>query len=280
MLQLDLGSSKILKGIIHLIFEKALDEPKYSSMYAQLCKRLSKEAPNFNQPESCCTFLVLLLSVCRDKFENRSNYSENNLNTDSPLTSDDEEKQHVAKQKVLGNIKFIGELFKLDMLAEVHLHKMLQQLLDKNGRSHSTLQSRCEDMECLAELTKTCGKDLDSEQGKGLMNQYFEKLERKSHSNKYPPRIRFLIRDVIELRRNNWKPRKVARTEGPVPIQELNNDVDDIIRPSYMNRNRDYRNNQDRDSNNWMLYSSLNLNQFNDMFSMGLTLTNSPLIPP
>lgn len=32
------------------VFEKALDEPKYSSMYAQLCLRLSQEAPNFDDP--------------------------------------------------------------------------------------------------------------------------------------------------------------------------------------------------------------------------------------
>ena len=32
------------------VFEKALDEPKYSSMYAQLCLRLSEEAPNFDGP--------------------------------------------------------------------------------------------------------------------------------------------------------------------------------------------------------------------------------------
>jgi len=33
------------------IFEKALDEPKYSSMYAQLCKRLAEQAPNFESSD-------------------------------------------------------------------------------------------------------------------------------------------------------------------------------------------------------------------------------------
>ncbi len=55
------------------IFEKALDEPKYSSMYAQLCKRLADNAHNFDPPESeTTTFRRLLLSKCRDEFENRS----------------------------------------------------------------------------------------------------------------------------------------------------------------------------------------------------------------
>ena len=42
-----------LSMISHLfqIFDKALDEPRYSSMYAKLCHQLCREAPNF-EPES------------------------------------------------------------------------------------------------------------------------------------------------------------------------------------------------------------------------------------
>jgi len=53
------------------IFEKALDEPKYSSMYAQLCKRLAENAPNFDPIDKPCTFKRLLLNKCKDEFENR-----------------------------------------------------------------------------------------------------------------------------------------------------------------------------------------------------------------
>ncbi|RVE39851.1 hypothetical protein evm_015499, partial [Chilo suppressalis] len=72
LLGLELDSDKVLKGVILLIFEKALDEPKYSSMYAQLCKRLSEEAPNFEPPGQPCTFKLLLLNKCRTEFENRA----------------------------------------------------------------------------------------------------------------------------------------------------------------------------------------------------------------
>ena len=37
------------------IFEKALDEPKYSSMYAQLCHQLCEDAPNFDPSSSSVT---------------------------------------------------------------------------------------------------------------------------------------------------------------------------------------------------------------------------------
>ena len=47
LLSVGLDSPAILKGVILLIFDKALEEPKYSSMYAQLCRIISEEAPNF-----------------------------------------------------------------------------------------------------------------------------------------------------------------------------------------------------------------------------------------
>lgn len=272
LLKIDLNSAVILNGVIYLIFEKALDEPKYSSMYAQLCKRLSKEAPNFDSPSHSCTFLRLLLNVCRDKFYNRSVTSDI-INHDGPLTPEEEEKLHVAKQRMLGNVKFIGELSKLHMLSENVLHTCIQQLLERKHRTTASIQDRCEDMECLSQLIRTCGKNLDTEQGKKLMDQYFEKMDQRSNSPKYPPRIRFMLRDIIELRKNNWIPRKVATTEGPVPIRQIRADDDNLIRPSYMNRNRDMRNNE-RESDNWMNRFSLNLQSgFNDMFS-GLSVTS------
>jgi translation initiation factor 4G len=87
------------------IFEKALDEPKYSSMYAQLCKRLSEEAPNLEPPNSPCTFRLLLLNKCRTEFENRSKASEAFEHRDGPLAPEEEERRQLAKRKMLGNIK-------------------------------------------------------------------------------------------------------------------------------------------------------------------------------
>uniref|UniRef100_A0A336MW34 Eukaryotic translation initiation factor 4 gamma 2 n=1 Tax=Culicoides sonorensis TaxID=179676 RepID=A0A336MW34_CULSO len=257
-------------------------------MYAQLCKRLSIEAPNFEtNNDSCCTFLRLLVNNCRDKFENRAIHFENIINSSSVLTDDDEEKRNIAKAKMLGNVKFIGEIFKLGMLGETHLHKMLRSLLQKGGRPNPTLEERCDDLECLAQILKTCGKQLDASPGKNLMDQYFEHVERKIQTNgHYPPRIRFLLRDVIELRNNNWIPRKIARTDGPVPMQDLNTD-EDILRggsASYLSRQqRDHQRHNERDSNHWMSKLPLNLQStgFNDMFSsLSVTGGTSSLIPP
>ncbi|XP_017125587.2 putative uncharacterized protein DDB_G0277255, partial [Drosophila elegans] len=282
LLKLDLNSIVILNGVILLIFDKALDEPKYSSMYAQLCKRLSEEAPSFDkEPNNSCTFLRLLIAVCRDKFNNRLKRDENDNRPPPENEADEEERRHLAKQRMLGNVKFIGELNKLDMLSKTVLHQCIMELLVKKKKRTAGAQEMCEDMECLAQLLKTCGKNLDSEQGKELMNQYFETLERRSKSSEYPPRIRFMLKDVIELRQNHWVPRKLGTTEGPVPIKQIRSDDDSIIRTPFPNRNRDMRNN-DRDSDSWMNRFHLNIQPggYNDMFS-GLSVTGaSPIVSP
>lgn len=224
LLRIELSSSVILKGVILLIFEKALDEPKYSSMYAQLCKRLSEEAPNFEPPDSPCTFRVLLLNKCRNEFENRAatfkkyGYGDNSL--------EEEERRQFAKRKMLGNIKFIGELGKLEILAESILHRCIQELLiTRKGDDPS------EDLECLCQILRTCGRILDTNKGKKLMDQYFERMALLAENSDLAPRIRFMLKDVIDLRIDGWMPRKATIVEGPMPIHQIRPSEDD--RPGY-----------------------------------------------
>lgn len=208
-----------------LIFEKALDEPKYSSMYAQLCRRLCEEAPSFEPTGSgvpCWfqTFRRLLLKKCQDEFENRSKATEAYDKKDGPLTTDEEEQRSVVKHKMLGNIKFIGELGKLDMLHETILHKCIKQLLEKKKR-HGGLRDMAEDLECLCQIMRTTGRNLDTDKAKSLMNQYFDRMKQLAGNQELPSRIRFMLQDVLELRDHKWVPRKVLSDHGPKTIAQV-----------------------------------------------------------
>jgi len=218
------GSNVIFKGVILLIFEKALDEPKYSSMYAQLCKRLSEHAPNLEPPESkITTFKRLLLNKCKDEFENRAAISTAYEKRAGELSNDEEEARYVAKRKMLGNIKFIGELGKLEMLHDTILHRCAEQLLV--GRRKQCLNDQTEDIECLAHLMKTCGRILDSAKAKMRMDQYFDRIRAIINNPETPTRIKFLLQDVIEMRQNKWMPRKLATPDGPRTIQQVREDA-------------------------------------------------------
>ena len=102
-------------------------------MYAQLCKFLVEKAPNFEPQDSiACTFKKLLLKKCRDEFENRAQISqqyEKMAAGNGGLNSDEEDSKYMAKRKMLGNIKFMGELGKLEIVQDTILHRCCEQLL-------------------------------------------------------------------------------------------------------------------------------------------------------
>lgn len=68
-----------------------------------------------------------------------------------------QEAKDQARRRSLGNIKFIGELFKLKMLTEVIMHDCIVKLLKNHDE---------ESLECLCRLLSTIGKDLDFEKAK------------------------------------------------------------------------------------------------------------------
>lgn len=220
LINIGIDSKTILKGVIILIFEKAIDEPKYCGIYAQLCQRLSKDAPNFDEPHTKTnTFLRLLLSKCQEEFETRSKATSAFDKKDGPLSHAELHGKEVAKRKMLGNLKFIGELGKFELLQEAILHKCIQQLLAKKKRT--SLLEMAEDIECLCQIVSTVGKRLDTSKAKNIMDQYFDRMNTLSRSMELPSRIRFMLQDVIELRHMGWQPRITQQDNGPRSVTEM-----------------------------------------------------------
>jgi translation initiation factor 4G len=83
---------------------------------------------------------------------------------DGVLTVDEEEQLGIARRKMLGNIKFIGELGKLEMLHEGILHQCIKQLLAR--KRHVPMADQAEDLECLAQIMRTVGKRLDKDKAR------------------------------------------------------------------------------------------------------------------
>jgi len=231
LLNVGVDSKLVLKGTILLIVDKALEEPKYSQLYAQLCLRLAEDAPNFEEPatenqatqKQNTTFRRLLISKLQDEFENRTRNVELFDKNDGPLTSEEEEQRAVAKIKMLGNIKFIGELGKLHLIHESILHKCIKTLLEKKKRVQ--LKDMGEDLECLCQIMKTVGPKLDHEKAKSLMDQYFSRMRSLTNNKELPARIRFLLQNTVELRENNWVPRKAYVDNGPKTINQVRQDA-------------------------------------------------------
>ena len=69
-----------------------------------------------------------------------------------------DEATNKERRRTLGNIRFIGELFKLSMLTETIMHNCILQLFRARTDEDS--------LESLCRLLTTIGKDLDHEKGK------------------------------------------------------------------------------------------------------------------
>lgn len=102
---------------------------------------------------------------------------------------------------MLGNIKFICELGKQQLLPKNILHDCIKQLLSK--KKTQSLKDKLQDLECLCEIMRNIGDLLDNEGARSYMNQYFDRIEFYSKNMELTSRIRFMLLDVIDLRKNN-----------------------------------------------------------------------------
>uniref|UniRef100_UPI0037E9C5A0 eukaryotic translation initiation factor 4 gamma 3 isoform X3 n=1 Tax=Semicossyphus pulcher TaxID=241346 RepID=UPI0037E9C5A0 len=224
---LTIDTEERLKGVIDLVFEKALDEPSFSVAYGNMCRCLATlKVPMTDKPNTTVNFRKLLLNRCQKEFEKDKvddvvfERKQKELDSAASATERDrlqeelEDAKDKARRRSIGNIKFIGELFKLKMLTEAIMHDCVVKLLKNHDE---------ESLECLCRLLTTIGKDLDFEKAKPRMDQYFNQMEKIVKERKTSSRIRFMLQDIIDLRLHNWVSRRAD--QGPKTIEQIHKEA-------------------------------------------------------
>lgn len=189
------------------IFEKATIQHHFISMYADLCMRLEKDpsiAAVVQEAGELHNFRRLLLNQCQVVFEQvlepSCNEDENN--------EVDEEMIARRKERALGNMKLIGQLLVNGMLSSDLFVVCCQELLRN--------RTKClEALEALVALINVAGPKFDTKswQSYNQLEKVFEDMKALTKDKPTPPRLRFLIRDVLDAREAGWPSSNLAKTE-------------------------------------------------------------------
>ncbi|KAK1067928.1 hypothetical protein LTR74_006020 [Friedmanniomyces endolithicus] len=238
---------RTLRQVIQLTFEKACDEAHWAGMYAKFCsKMLSSMSTDIrdeglldksgNAVAGGALFRKYLLTRCQDEFERgwQANLPEKpeGDSTEAALLSDDYYIAAAAKRRGLGLIQFIGQLYKLRMLTLRIMHECVMRLLDFEGDPDEVA------VENLTTLLKAVGSMMDEdENGHGLMSTYFQRInEALLKSDKLGSRPRFMIMDLIDLRKKGWAGTDGAK--GPKTLDEIHQEAAAAQAKAEMERNR------------------------------------------
>lgn len=219
---LDFRSVELVAGAIDLIVKKAQLETHFVEIYAELCAKLAATPlAGLGETEKGKKFRRLLLERCQAEFER----DEDALVAEIEAIADQGEREaRVAtlRKIYIGHMFFIGALYKHELLRETIMHHCVQELFGNPDEPDD------DKIECLAKLLTTIGKQLDvaaleKKESQKFMKAYFKQLKKLTKSEKLATRIRFLIRDLCDLRDNDWKPRR--QVEQAKTIAEIHEDV-------------------------------------------------------
>ncbi|CAO4364330.1 unnamed protein product [Caenorhabditis nigoni] len=208
-----------LAQVAEIVLNKAAEEPKFCALYAEMCKaQVTHELPKNNERSP---FRNTILTRTQSFFQDKRDIDIEKLaviEKEDPVKREAmliEEKQKVTKRK-LGVTIFIGYLYRNSLLTTKIVQScslelfasILPKKIDEKEQSLNKEDFDEESIHCGLQLIETVGDILDKSAhcGPAFLDQWFKKLEdaKPLCSNK----IRFMITDLNELRKDKWVSRK------------------------------------------------------------------------
>lgn len=191
---------RTLVQVIRLVFEQVIDDaacPIY--MYARLCRKMMERISPTLQDDKVRSsegkhitgsrlFRKYLLSHCKEDFERGWALQGPTANTDVSDTGMLYSYEYCkTKRRALGSVKFIGELFKLQMLTESIMHEYARKLLGNVDNSEE------QEIEKLCKLLTTVIALLDSPKARAHIDVYFSRMKELTNSPNVNSRMRFML---------------------------------------------------------------------------------------
>jgi len=203
-----------LEMLMREVFNKATTQHHFIPMYADLCVRLEQDTRIAAVVEAAGqqhSFRRLLLNQCQIAFEQLLEPCNNSKDAD-------EEDRVRHKQQAIGNVKLIGRLLVHGIVGSQLLVECAEETLRCAGTCPDALES-------LAALLMVAGKQFDNSNWQfhpRLLN-VFATMKKLSKDKSTPSRVRFLLRDVLDVREAGWSncTYKAATTTAPMRLEEV-----------------------------------------------------------
>lgn len=217
LLQLPLRQSDDaeLHEIAKVFFDKAVQEHDYSGLYAQLASEICTMKDNELDLEHelrdrllCNRMRKQLITTCQEQFRRPIELTADEMvdrTTGRPFHTDEVDmKRTRMKNRLVGNVKFVGELLKMSLVTVAVVEDILQLLVgDYNPTNPHTKEEYV--FEVFSTLLKTVASLL-TEQKPHVLSHFLGIAS--TVCNSHPrPRVRFLMMDLDDLnRKNGWIP--------------------------------------------------------------------------
>jgi len=190
-IQLNIRSKDHLMSLVDIIFKKAIVESKFNEIYAKLCYELaSYYIEDNNDNDDRVYFRELLLNKCQQMFEEAANIKSLVGGTNVPVTE-----TFRSKEQIIGCIKFIGELYNINLLTNKVVYSCLLILLSKVSPGNIYT------IDCICMLMQTISTKFVTSSPNEALNIY-DKLDRLKNSESIEKKDKFALMDILDLRKS------------------------------------------------------------------------------
>lgn len=232
-------NTEVLQIIVQNIFRKAQVEKEYTIFYGDICEKMIKlELSLRNMKNSVANmkqsaFRKMLFEVCKQCFEKFFNEEEKAKTVANP------ERAIIQKQKLFGNLDFVGELYRRKMLPETVLISVFNSLL-----GFSEINTKVDDLmtEGATNLMNKVGQNFeersnakkkkDGEENSSLQNfnsiiNKFTELMNGPDETILSNRVKLLIKNMFANRTSGWAKTKDLNEGGPKTKSQVAGEVQD-----------------------------------------------------
>eukprot|EP00388_Colpodella_angusta_P018753 GDKJ01046796.1.p1 GENE.GDKJ01046796.1~~GDKJ01046796.1.p1 ORF type:complete len:1410 (-),score=488.34 GDKJ01046796.1:343-4002(-) len=211
-----------LKTLVELIFEKAVSEPGFDFLNADLCIVVAARSPQFeitmlNGEIKKINFQKQFVNTIQDAFEKSvpDVFEVSEEEREGLSEADIEVKFVLMKKRMLGTMNFIGHMLLRNLISHKVILGIVPALLSPpSGKVPSSNK-----LEACCELIRQVGRYIELQDEAALLS-WVERLEDiLPHFKEHDLKVYFCMKNLLELRQNCWM--ELARGDQATTLKNV-----------------------------------------------------------